>query len=167
MLIGALLIHLCGGRIETHFIIFASLAFLAFYQDWSVIVTASVVVALDHAIRGLLWPRSIYGVLTASPWRWVEHSGWVLFEDIFLIRACVQTLRELRRTALQQAQLEDRRHQMERIVLIRTDELRLANACLLHEIAERQEVEKNLQKTEDLAGAANRGQDRVPGQHES
>ena len=30
MLMGALLIHLSGGRIETHFLIFGSLAFLAF-----------------------------------------------------------------------------------------------------------------------------------------
>ena len=29
MLIGALLIHLTGGRIETHFHVFGSLAFLA------------------------------------------------------------------------------------------------------------------------------------------
>ena len=63
------------------------------------IVTASVVVVLDHGIRGIYWPRSVYGVLTVSPWRWVEHAGWVVFEDVFLIRACVQTLRELRRTS--------------------------------------------------------------------
>ena len=33
MLIGGLLIHLTGGRIETHFHVFGSLAFLAFYQE--------------------------------------------------------------------------------------------------------------------------------------
>src|SRR5882757_2494 len=33
MLWSALLIHLCGGRIETHFHVFGSLAFLAFYRD--------------------------------------------------------------------------------------------------------------------------------------
>ena len=33
MLASALLIHLTGGRIETHFQIFGSLAFLAFYRD--------------------------------------------------------------------------------------------------------------------------------------
>src|ERR1043165_4616864 len=35
----ALLIHLTGGRIETHFHVFGSLAFLAFYRDWRVLVT--------------------------------------------------------------------------------------------------------------------------------
>src|SRR5258706_16071758 len=34
LLMSALLIHLTGGRIETHFHVFGSLAFLAFYKDW-------------------------------------------------------------------------------------------------------------------------------------
>ena len=37
MLMSALLIHLTGGRIETHFHVFGSLAFLAFYRDWRVL----------------------------------------------------------------------------------------------------------------------------------
>src|SRR5262245_36278975 len=82
----ALLIHLSGRRIETHFHVFGSLAFLAFYRDWRVLITASAVVAADHLLRGIFWPQSVYGVLTASEWRWVEHAGWVVFEDIFLIR---------------------------------------------------------------------------------
>ena len=36
MLWSALLIHLTGGRIESHFHVFGSLAFLAFYRDWRV-----------------------------------------------------------------------------------------------------------------------------------
>src|SRR5215469_8560704 len=36
MLFSALLIHLSGGRIETHFHVFGSLAFLAFYRDANV-----------------------------------------------------------------------------------------------------------------------------------
>src|ERR1044072_4184673 len=47
MLMSSLLIHLSGGRIETHFHVFGSLAFLSFYRDWRVIVPATVVVALD------------------------------------------------------------------------------------------------------------------------
>src|SRR6185369_8709948 len=45
MLIGALLIHLSGGRVETHFHIFGSLAFLSFYRDWRVLVPATIIVA--------------------------------------------------------------------------------------------------------------------------
>ena len=37
MLMGGLLIHLTGRRLETHFHVFGSLAFLAFYRDWRVL----------------------------------------------------------------------------------------------------------------------------------
>ena len=59
MLSSALLIHLTGGRIETHFHVFGSLAFLAFYLDWQVLITATVVVAADHFLRGVYWPESV------------------------------------------------------------------------------------------------------------
>src|SRR5262249_19800442 len=62
MLMGALLIHLSGGRIEPHFHVFGSLAFLAFYRDWTVLISASAVVAADHLVRGLYWPQSVYGI---------------------------------------------------------------------------------------------------------
>src|SRR5438128_11411899 len=80
MLMSALLIHLTGGRIETHFHVFGSLAFLAYYRDWRVLIPATIVVAADHAVRGLYFPQSVFGILTASPLRWVEHAGWVVFE---------------------------------------------------------------------------------------
>ena len=57
MLMGALLIHFTGGRIETHFHVFGSLAFLSFYRDWRVLVPATVVVAADHFLRGVFWPQ--------------------------------------------------------------------------------------------------------------
>ncbi len=106
MLMGSLLIHLTGGRIETHFYLFGSLAFLAFYRDWRVVATATVVVAIDHFARGLLWPQSVYGTIAASPWRWLEHAGWVGFEDVFLLWSCVQGQREMRAIAERRALLE-------------------------------------------------------------
>ena len=106
MLMGALLIHLTGGRIETHFHVFGSLAFLAFYRDWRVLVPATVVVALDHMLRGFFWPQSVYGVVVASQWRWVEHAAWVIFEDIFLVVACRRGIVELRENADRTAALE-------------------------------------------------------------
>jgi two-component system sensor histidine kinase/response regulator len=106
MLMGALLIHLTGGRIETHFHVFGSLAFLAFYRDWRVLVPATVVVALDHLLRGIFWPQSVYGVLVASQWRWLEHAAWVLFEDAFLVVSCRRSFAEMRQTAERTAALE-------------------------------------------------------------
>jgi two-component system, sensor histidine kinase and response regulator len=106
MLMGALLIHLTGGRIETHFHVFGSLAILAFYRDWRVLIPATAIVAVDHALRGLYWPESVYGVAVASEWRWLEHAAWVVFEDIFLIIACVRGTQELREIAIRTAVLE-------------------------------------------------------------
>src|SRR5271156_772330 len=57
MCTSAILIHLSGGRIEAHFHIFGSLAFLAVYRDWRVLITASAVVVIDHVLRGALWPQ--------------------------------------------------------------------------------------------------------------
>ncbi len=106
ILASALLIHLTGGRIETHFHIFGSLAFLAFYRDWRVLVTATIVTAADHAVRGLVWPQSVYGVAGGAEWRWLEHAGWVGFEVGFLALACVQGRREMHAIALRQAKIE-------------------------------------------------------------
>src|SRR3954454_18557983 len=90
MLASALLIHLTGGRLETHFHVFGSLAFLAFYRDWRVLVSGSAVVALEHFVRGALWPESVFGTSEPSNWRWLEHAGWVVFEDVFLFLACLR-----------------------------------------------------------------------------
>lgn len=100
----ALLIHLSGGRIEAHFHVFGSLAFLAFYRDWKILIPATLVTALDHYVRGVYYPQSVFGVVTDSNWRWLEHAGWVIFEDIFLIGSCIAMTREMRTTAARTAE---------------------------------------------------------------
>jgi PAS domain S-box-containing protein len=123
MIASALLIHLTGGRIETHFHVFGSLALLAFYRDWRVLVSASAVVALDHFLRGLLLPQSVYGTLTVDSWRWLEHAGWVAFEDAFLIRACSESVREMREIAQRRAALERTNDIVEALVIERTSQV--------------------------------------------
>ncbi len=142
MLMSALLIHLMGGRIEAHFHIFGSLAFLALYRDPRVLITASAVVALDHFLRGVFWPRSVYGIEIVSPWRWLEHTVWVVFEDIVLIRGCLQSLRELRDLATRQAEVESAQAAVERIVQERTGELRQANEGLRRQADELRRAEE-------------------------
>lgn len=124
MLASGLLIHITGGRIETHFHIFGSLAFLAFYRDWRVLVPATVVIVADHTIRGVIWPESVYGVLAASPLRSVEHAGWILFEDLILVVSCVRGMREMRIVAFRQAETESRKTIVENEIAERTSELR-------------------------------------------
>jgi len=154
MLTSALWIHLSGGRIETHFHVFGSLAFLAFYRDWRVLVTATAVVAADHFVRGVYWPQSVFGVLTASPWRWLEHAGWVLFEDVFLWQAIRQNLRTMFGLAERQAELEAVNSGIELEVAERTSELRQENAERKRAEAELIEAHRELVVTSRVAGMA-------------
>jgi len=105
ILVSILLIDVTGGRIETHFHVFGSLAFLAFYRDWRVLVTASAVTAIDHVVRGVWWPESVYGIVTVSPWRWVEHAWWVVFEDSFLFLSIKRSIQEMKDVAISKARL--------------------------------------------------------------
>jgi two-component system, sensor histidine kinase and response regulator len=142
MLASALLIHLLGGRLETHFHIFGSLAFLSFYRDWRVLVTASLVAAADHLFRGLYYPLSIYGIAAGAEWRWLEHVVWVLFTDIFLFYSCFNGRKEMRGIAERQAKLEETNATVEKTVRLRTGELEVAK-----EVAE----SANRSKSEFLA----------------
>jgi PAS domain S-box-containing protein len=127
MLMSSLLIHFTGGRIETHFHVFGSLAFLSFYRDWRVLIPATIVVAADHFVRGVYFPQSVFGVLTASPWRWLEHMGWMVFEDIFLIVACVRAHHEMRSIADRTAALHDSEERY-RAIVNRAEGIFLADA---------------------------------------
>ncbi len=116
LLMSGLLIHLSGGRIETHFHVFASLAFLSLYHDWRVLLTGAFVTAVDHAVRGIVWPQSIYGVLTASPWRTAEHAAWVVFAVSFLAVGCVQAVRMYRRRAEQEAEAAQKNERLDALL---------------------------------------------------
>ncbi len=143
----SLFIHLSGGRIETHFHIFGSLAFLAFYRDWKVLVPATALVAVDHLIRGIYFPISVFGVAAASPWRWLEHAAWVIFEVSFLTRACLFSNREMWQLANQQSLLEASHEDLEHRVAERTADLRM-------EISQRERVEQEMRELSHRAGMA-------------
>ncbi len=126
MLYAALLIHVTGGRIETHFHIFGSLAFLAYYRDIRVLITATVVVAAEHALRGMLIPMSIYGTTDPQWWRFVEHALWVVFEDAVLVMGILGNHREMRELAERQAGLAAMAETIEHKVVIRTRALQVS-----------------------------------------
>jgi signal transduction histidine kinase/CheY-like chemotaxis protein/HPt (histidine-containing phosphotransfer) domain-containing protein len=113
-LFSSLLIHLCGGRIETHFHVFVSLAFLAAYRDPRVLVPATIVVALDHFFRGIWWPESVFGIASASSWRWLEHAAWVIFEDVVLLFVMLQSWAEMRELAEHTSDMEVREVELHR-----------------------------------------------------
>ena len=123
MQFSALLIHLMGGRIESHFHIFGSLAFLAFYKDPWVFLPAVSVVSIDHLIRSLFWPESVFGVLSPEPLRALEHAAWVIFETVFLILGVRQNRRSLWELAKLQSSLTQQRDLLEQRVRNRTSEI--------------------------------------------
>jgi signal transduction histidine kinase/CheY-like chemotaxis protein len=149
MLFSALLIHVSGGRVETHFHIFGSLAFLAFYRDWKVLAVASLVVVADHVLRGALWPMSIYGAAWAPWWRTLEHAAWIGFEDFFLVLSIRRSLMEMRHLALRQARLETVNADIGQRIAERTRELEDSRAELIK--AHRAAVEHVKAKSEFLA----------------
>jgi signal transduction histidine kinase len=126
MLWAATFVHLTGGRIETHFHIFGSLAFISFYRDPRVLVTATAVVALDHLLLGFFWPESVYGIANPEWWRFLEHAAWVIFEDIVLWLGCRRALLEMRVSSEREATLDVSKHDVEQQVLERTAELKTA-----------------------------------------
>lgn len=66
------------------------------YRDWRVLISATLITAADHLLRGWLYPFSVYGVLGGAEWRWLEHAGWVIFTDVFLIASCLRSVNEMK-----------------------------------------------------------------------
>jgi signal transduction histidine kinase/ActR/RegA family two-component response regulator len=149
MLMSSLLIHLTGGRLETHFHVFGSLAFLSFYRDLRVLVPATVIVAADHFLRGAFWPESVYGVLSVSNWRWLEHAGWVLFEDTFLYIAIKRSVSEMWDIAARTSEIEGMNKGLESHVAERTIQLAATSQELRKEVAERSLTQEALRVSEE------------------
>jgi len=122
-LFSGLLIHLWGGRIEAHFHVLCALAFLAGYRDWRPLVTFSAVTAVDHFLRGTLWPESIFGAVNARDLQWLEHAAWVVCEDVVLVYSCYHYRKEVERTADREAKLVQTRAGIEALVQDRTRDL--------------------------------------------
>lgn len=162
MIWSALLIHLTGGRAETHLHIMGSMAILACYRDWRVLVTASVTIVVDHFIRGLVWPESVYGVGSVDPYRALEYAAWILFENTFLTIAIRQSVREMRELAVKQARLERTNELVEAEVRDQTCELQTytsqleqARATLLQQATALEQQARDLDQMRVKAESAN------------
>ncbi len=123
MIWSAILIMITNGRLETHFHIFGSLGLLALYRDWKILPTATLAVVVDHVVRGLVWPDSLYGTSNPEWWVFLEHAGWVVFLDVALGVAIVRATREMQRSATREARLERINANVESMIATRTREL--------------------------------------------
>lgn len=118
-----LIIHITDGRVESHFHIFGSLAFLAIYRDYKPIVTFTALIAVDHFVRGYFWPVSVYGAESFTAWRSIEHISWILFTDTILFYSIYLSRMESLQLADQQTKLEESLASVETIVEERTRDL--------------------------------------------
>lgn len=96
ILFSSLFVQVTNGRLETHFHIFGSLAFLAFYRDTRVMMTATAIVAIDH----------FFGSYDFGLAQSLEHLGWIAFMNVFLIYSIRESVGEMRASAEKQEQLE-------------------------------------------------------------
>jgi len=150
MLWSGLLIQITGGRIETHFHVFGSLAFIAFYRDWRLLLAGSAIVAVDHLVRGQFWPTTLYGSPHAHWGRFLEHVAWIAFEDIVLVLGSLRSIREMRTIACREAALARSAEDIDVEVQSRTAELAAANASLQVEMKARLQVETDLRQAHKL-----------------
>jgi hypothetical protein len=116
----AMYIMITGGRIETHFHVFGSLAFLALYRDWRVIAIATVTVLADHILAHSWRHEPLHW------WSMLEYAGWIVFEDTVLIFGAIVGLREMRMHARYAVELEAMNASVERKIEVRTRALSVA-----------------------------------------
>ena len=110
----ALWIELSGGRAEAQLHVFASLALLAIYRDWRVLLTATAAVAVDDFARGAYWSHPAFGVAGSPFGRAIEHVGWVVLEDVFLAFAIRNSVGEMKNSAKHLARVEQSVRELER-----------------------------------------------------
>ena len=84
----------------------------------------------------------------ASHWRWVEHSAWVVFEDLILVKSCQRGVQEMTQIAIRQASVESIGEGLEQKVARRTAELERAAAALQISNRELESTQKSLRDQE-------------------
>ncbi|MEJ0087315.1 MAG: ATP-binding protein [Pseudomonadota bacterium] len=94
----ALFMWLLEGRPEAQFHMFVSLAFLAFYRDRMVLVTATLAGIAYPLIRILLLPDS-FAIGATAWWRVFDHSVWIAAEALILMFVVYQNLKTVRNFA--------------------------------------------------------------------
>ena len=88
MAFSGLLIHEAHGTIETHFGIFALLAFLLYYRDWRPVTFAAGLIAVHHFMLCRMqmagWPVYVFPSGHTCQMVWV-HAAYVVLETSVLI----------------------------------------------------------------------------------
>lgn len=101
MFYAALEIHQANGMIEMHFAIFCLLAFLLYYRDFMVILSAAGVIAVHHFLFTFMQASglAVYVFPEASYYLVFLHAAYVVFESTILIVMARSSQREAIQTA--------------------------------------------------------------------
>jgi PAS domain-containing protein len=99
-----LFMWLLEGRSEAQFHLFVSLAFIAFYRDWTVMLTASVAAIAYPVARIALLPES-FVVGPSALWRIFDQGIWVICEAGLLMLGVQQSLLTIYNFARREADL--------------------------------------------------------------
>ena len=99
-----LFIWLLEGQSEAQLHIFVSLAFIALYRDWRVLVTATVIAIAHPIVRLLLMPDG-YPVGAAAWWRVFDIAAWIFAVAAIMLIAVQQSLKTLQKFAMHAATL--------------------------------------------------------------
>ena len=84
----ALLVHVTGGLIESHFHFFAVIALVALYQEWSAFALAFLFVVVHHGVGGVLEPTLVYNHEAA----WNRPLLWAFIHGGFVVLAAMANL---------------------------------------------------------------------------
>jgi len=95
----AVLVHLSGGLIESHFHFFVMLFVITFYQDWATFLLAIAYVAVDHGVVGVIAPHATYN----HPAAWNNPVKWAGVHALFVAGASVAAVANWRLTERAQA----------------------------------------------------------------
>jgi signal transduction histidine kinase len=99
-----LFMWLLEGHPEAQFHVFVSLAFLAFYRDWRVLVTATLI-AIAHPIVRLALVPDVYLIGASAGWRVFEQIAWIAAGSAIMLIAVYQSLETLQKFATHAATL--------------------------------------------------------------
>jgi signal transduction histidine kinase len=99
-----LFMWLLEGQPEAQLHVFISLAFLSFYRDWRVLVTATAIAIAYPVVRLSLLPES-YAIGAAAWWRVFDQAAWVIADAVIMLIAVLQSLKTLQKYAMHAATL--------------------------------------------------------------
>jgi signal transduction histidine kinase len=96
---------LLEGRSEAQFHLFVSLAFIAFYRDWAVMLSAAAAAIAYPVVRIALLPES-FVVGPSALWRIFDQGIWVVCEAALLLIGVQQSLLTIYQFAKREADMK-------------------------------------------------------------